>query len=236
MLRRQTHRAAHVRWAARYFIPDIIIILCSGIVEYLLKHSTVESWMENDFQLVEYLVDFYSSRNFKRYLSLSQTSTAWTKCLVIEIVTENLKCNHLKKFLLACFLQARKGTVNSIQLKSFYIQCMVELSGRFYSSLHVSERPLGLTRMKMEMFHAKILAAQIKYKDLAYRSYDRYEFFGMVKEEARKVVSELGYDYVRAIHGVEFAVVPNRLESKLQDLKRSFKNLAALARLDDSCI
>lgn len=230
-----THVVSHmVTKSCEYFIPDIIVILCSGVVEYLLKQNTTEPWMEKDFALAEYLVDFYSSRNFRRYLSLSETGIGWPKCLVIEIVTENLKCNHLKKFLLACFLQARKQAVNAIQLKSFYIQCMVELSGRYYSSLHVCEkrRPLGLTRMKMEMFHQKTLATRIKYSELARMSYDRYEFFDRIKEEARKIVNELGYTYVRAIHGVEFAPVPNRLEVKLEELKTTFKNLAALAKVD----
>jgi hypothetical protein len=45
------------------------------MVEYLLKQNTIEPWMEKDFALIEYLVGFYSGRNFRRYLSLSETST-----------------------------------------------------------------------------------------------------------------------------------------------------------------
>lgn len=221
-----------------FFVPDVIVIVCSSMLEYILKQVNLDGLMRRDLDLIEYAVDFYGSKKWKRYQEMStdvsaENGTEWRKGLVTNVGIDCMKCEHVKKFVLAWFVKIRKSSdvIPVAVLKAVMIQCIVEAAGRIFASSRNSVKPLTLKRMGLQDFHRRIIGAKFNYVSMAYQSYHKKEFFKKFKLETVKIIENMSDDYIFALHGVEKNTT-TRVNYVIEDLLRTFENLAVLSGLD----
>lgn len=235
-----------VMGCSEFFIPDIIVALSASMAEYILKQSEIDSYMKKDLDLVEYLVDFYGSRKWRKYYLIStdiygmSENSEWRKGLMTEMGPQGLKCEHVKKFVLAWFMRSRKdfSGISVKDLKTVYIQSLIESCGRYYSlqSSVSRAKPVYLKRMSMTEFLRRIIASKFNYVTMAYQSYHAEEFFGKFKDETMKILNNLSDAYIEMIHCVEKAFLPVLISDRIVELGRTFENLAEMMGMNRNCV
>jgi hypothetical protein len=194
--------------------------------------------MQRDLHQIEYAVDFYGSKKWRKYQEMStdfsvENGTEWRKGLVTNVGIDCMKCEHVKKFVLAWFVKVRQSSeaLPADVLKTVMIQCIVEAVGRIFASTRNSVKPLNLKRMGLQDFHRRVIGSKFNYVSMAFQSYHKKEFFKKFKVETVRIIEKMSDDYIFALHGIEKNTTL-RINYVTEDLLRTFENLSVLSGLN----
>jgi hypothetical protein len=101
--------------------PESDLAMWGSVVIFILKRENVVEWMKEELKTIEFLnksVYHCSGASWKKYLNCVQ-SDSFRLCLLAQHPSQPacLRCPHLNKFILACFVLREKLSVEELKLR-----------------------------------------------------------------------------------------------------------------------